>query len=54
MSKTRQEKKAEADARKAANDVLDINARIQKLKSRPGECKKELARLLKLKEEKKK
>ena len=53
MSKDRQTKKAEADARKAACDALRIDARIKKLKSKPGESKKELERLQKQKEEKK-
>ncbi len=53
--KDRNEKKrTEAEIRQVNYDKLSLDAKIKRVKSRPGESKKELSRLMKLKKETKK
>ena len=48
--KRKEEKRAEAESRQAVYDRLSIDDRIKQAKSRPGESKKELAKLQALKD----
>lgn len=47
----RNRKRSEAEARKREHDTLTINEKIEKARSRRGESKREIARLMKLAEE---